>query len=52
MSFYYINVEKIGKCKNVKKNKIKKYASPANEFLLHTAGAIENPKTKFILKNV
>ena len=35
MSFYYINVEETGKCKNLKLESEKKYTSPANELLLH-----------------
>ena len=34
MSFYYINVEAVGKLKNVRKKIIlKKYTSPANEII-------------------
>ena len=36
MSFYYINVEIIGKCKICKKN----WFGKNNEFLLHTVEAI------------
>ena len=36
MSFYFINVETIGKYKNIDKNlHLKFFASPANEFILH-----------------
>ena len=38
LSFYYVNIETIGECR--KKN-YKKYASPANEFLIITVEAIE-----------
>ena len=49
MSLFYINVETIGKCNNVKINKLKKiYTSPANEFLLHTVEAIGKLKVKKI----
>ena len=35
MSFYFTNVETIGKYKSVQKMHMKKFTSPANEFLLH-----------------